>query len=310
LNGRPTLQEIIEVQRQFGLPDPALVEKDWFVIRALAAMAEAEKGRFQLVFQGGTALSRAHRVIRRMSEDIDLKIIAEKAPTRAELSRLRDTFTAKLLEAGFEFDPDNEAHVRSMHKNTYTVFRLPYQPVAPGAGILRPEIQIETSVFPVRRSPVMLPVASYIAEAYGRPAEVPELGTAAIVETAAEKFVALTRRAGSEMAGLRESRDPTLARHIYDLHVIREHYDPAEVAALAREIMREEAVRRAKNYPAYRDDPLSETLQAVERMSQDRDYATAYEALRREMVYGDQCDFGEAMSSVLVLAEHLRKVGK
>jgi hypothetical protein len=29
------------------------------------------------VFQGGTALSRAHRVIERMSEDIDIKIVSK-----------------------------------------------------------------------------------------------------------------------------------------------------------------------------------------------------------------------------------------
>jgi hypothetical protein len=62
LNDRPTSQEIIDVQLQFGLPDPALVEKDWFVVRAVAAITAADKGQLQLVFQGGTALSRAHRV--------------------------------------------------------------------------------------------------------------------------------------------------------------------------------------------------------------------------------------------------------
>jgi hypothetical protein len=41
LNDRPTLQELIEVQRRFGLPDPALVEKDWLVVKALAAIVAA-----------------------------------------------------------------------------------------------------------------------------------------------------------------------------------------------------------------------------------------------------------------------------
>jgi hypothetical protein len=43
LNDRPTLQELIEVQQQLGLPDPALVEKDWFVVKALAAIIAADK---------------------------------------------------------------------------------------------------------------------------------------------------------------------------------------------------------------------------------------------------------------------------
>ena len=50
-------------------------------------------------------------------------------------------------------------------------------------------------------------------------------------------FLALTRRAGAELAGLVGEPDPTLVRHLHDLRALREHYDPAEVAMLAREIM-------------------------------------------------------------------------
>jgi hypothetical protein len=61
------------------------------------------------------------------------------------------------------------------------------------------------------RPAVELPVISFVGEALQRPPEVATIECVPIIETAADKFVALTRRA--------------------------EHYDPAEVAALAREIM-------------------------------------------------------------------------
>ena len=73
-----------------------------------------------------------------------------------------------------------------------------------------------------------------------------------ILETAADKFVALTRRAGAELAGLVDDTDPTLVRHLHDLHALREHYDPAEVAALAREIMLADAAAYGNQFPAYR----------------------------------------------------------
>ncbi|MGA7951712.1 MAG: nucleotidyl transferase AbiEii/AbiGii toxin family protein, partial [Thiobacillaceae bacterium] len=79
------LQQLLEVQAHFGLPSPALVEKDFHVVRALAAIAAIETAPLGLVFGGGTALSRAYRLIRRMSEDIDLKIIAEGEPSRGAL---------------------------------------------------------------------------------------------------------------------------------------------------------------------------------------------------------------------------------
>jgi hypothetical protein len=67
------------VQEYFGLPNPALVEKDFHVVKALAAIAavEREELHLRLVFGGGTALSRAHRLIQRMSEDIDLRIVVD-----------------------------------------------------------------------------------------------------------------------------------------------------------------------------------------------------------------------------------------
>lgn len=106
-------------------------------------------------------------------------------------------------------------------------------------------------MFPLRTDAATKSVRSFLAEGRGDPPEVPELECASIAETAAEKFVAVTRRAGAEPAGLRDKRDPTLVRHLYDLHVIREHYDEAAVATLAKEIMPDE-VQRSKGSPAVR----------------------------------------------------------
>jgi len=96
LSDRPKLEQLLEVQQRFGLLDVAQVEKDWFVVRALAAIAAADPGPLQLVFQGGTSLSRAHRVIDRMSEDIDIKIVEDKKHPRPAFRRLRANMVAEL----------------------------------------------------------------------------------------------------------------------------------------------------------------------------------------------------------------------
>src|ERR1700747_2704738 len=90
LSAEPTLEELLEVQAYFGLPSPALVEKDFHVVKALAAITAIDTAPLRLVFGGGTALSRAHRLVRRMSEDIDLRIVSGKLPARAALRRLRE----------------------------------------------------------------------------------------------------------------------------------------------------------------------------------------------------------------------------
>ena len=307
LSDRPSLEQLLEAQEQFGLPGPALVEKDWYVIKALAAVTAVDTGDFRLVFGGGTALSRAYRLTNRMSEDVDLKIVREKAPSRGELHKLRADITDALLAAGFSFDPGNENHRKVMYKGHYTKYQLPYKPIAEGKGILRPDVQIETSVWPLWREAVEKPVISFIAEAYGQGPEVPKIACSSILETAAEKLVGLTWRAGSELAGMRDVRDPTLVRHIYDLHVIREHYDAADVAALAYDVMTADAVTRGDKFPAWQNDPLGETLRAIEDIPKDKVFVDGYANFLRDMVYGDEPDFTAAMQSLKTLGDHLKK---
>lgn len=77
LSDKPDLQTLLEVQDYFALPSTALVEKDWFVVRALAAIHDVEVDGLTLAFGGGTALGRAYRLLERMSEDIDLRIVGK-----------------------------------------------------------------------------------------------------------------------------------------------------------------------------------------------------------------------------------------
>jgi hypothetical protein len=307
LHDKPSLQDLLEVQKHFDLPSPVLVEKDWYVVRALAAINTADAKPFRLVFSGGTALSRAHRLTRRMSEDIDLKIVSDKPRSRAELRKLRDTITNALLNTGFQFDPENPGHRDSGNASRYTIYRLPYAALVTGEGALRPEIQIETAVWPLRLPPTERGVTSFWAEALKQPPEVPSIPCVALVETVAEKFVALTRRAGAELAEAGGPRDKTLVRHIYDLHVIRSHYDPAEVIALAREIMRADVEAYGHQFPAYREDPVAETLRAVGGLATDDRFASHYAAFLRDMVYGEVPDYKTALATVSELADGLRE---
>lgn len=215
MHDKPSLQDLLEVQKRFELPSPVLVEKDWYVVTALAAINTADVKPFRLVFSGGTALSRAHRLIRRMSEDIDLKIVSDQPRSRPELRKLRDIVTGALLQAGFQFDPENAAHRESGNAIRYTVYRLPYAPQLTGEGALRPEIKIETAVWPLRLPSVERSVTSFWAEAFKQPPEVPLIPCVALVEKIAEKFVALTRRAGAELVDPSAPRDKTLVRHVY-----------------------------------------------------------------------------------------------
>jgi hypothetical protein len=237
-----------------------------------------------------------------MSEDIDLKITAEPAPTKAELRKLRTDLSQALAAAGFVFDPESEDHVVSRNNTKYTLYRLPYQPTAAGQGALRPEIQIETALWPVRLPTVEREVKSFYAEAFQLDSEVENIACVCVQETAAEKFVALTRRVAAEQGKPPEQRDKTLVRHIYDLHVIRAHYEFAEVIPLIPAIMQADAEAYGNQYPPYRDDPHGETWKAIHALENDPHYATVYAELNRDMVYGEKVSHADGVALLKQMA--------
>lgn len=305
LSAELTLREVLEVQQYFRLPSPALVEKDYQVMRALAAIRGLDAGPLRLVFQGGTALSRAHRLIFRMSEDIDLRIVSDEPPTRAALRELRGNIAAALAEAGFRFDPNDAAQMQSRNSSRYTVYRVPYDPVSRGEGVLRPEIQIETAVWPLRLPAMDLTVCSFVAEAYKRPPEVVGLPCVSVVETVADKFVAMTRRVAEELVHPGPERDVTLVRHVYDLHVTRPHYDPADVALLVPAIMESDAQAYGNGFQEYRQDPVREIMRAVDGLAKVESYARDYESFHSGMVYGDRVEYSDCLAT---LDELVRKI--
>ncbi len=52
------------------------VEKDFWVTEALRGIADASQATgCSVIFKGGTSLSKAHRLIKRFSEDVDLLVV-------------------------------------------------------------------------------------------------------------------------------------------------------------------------------------------------------------------------------------------
>ncbi len=289
MNGRPDRTTLLEVQEFFSLPSAALVEKDWHVVQALAAISAAASDGLTLVFGGGTALGRAYGLLSRMSEDIDLRVVGDKAASRGALQRMRSEISERLAAQGFPVD----GHVVVKQSDRYVRYDLPYEPIMKGEGILRPEIKIEVAAFPVRRSPVILPVTSFFAEAVKRGPEVAGISCVALEETAAEKFVALTRRTGEMFAGGKS--DDTLVRHLYDLIRVDGHYDADDCAILTKESIEADVER---GHDAYKADPFGETQRTVARMAGDAGVRADFDKLMAGMVYGEKPSFDDAMGVV------------
>jgi len=303
-------RQLREVQAYFRLPSIGLVEKDLEVVRAIAAVAGLDVSPFMLVFGGGTALARAHKIVQRMSEDVDFKIVPKLAAPisrsglRRALAKLRGQVRDALHAAGFVFDAKDGHAQHSRNEDRYTVWHLPYESLSGAGSGLRPEIQLEMTYAPMRLPAVSLPVSSFVTEANELPSDIAQMACISLDETAAEKLVALTRRTAMDLAGLtRGGADPTLVRHIYDLHAMRELVDATRVAALATEIATTDAIEFRNQYPAYANDPAAETQKALEALRTDSKHRRRYDDFVSAMVYGERPDFLDAISTVVGLAD-------
>jgi predicted nucleotidyltransferase component of viral defense system len=298
-----------DVTDALGLPSSQLTEKDFRVVEILSAiMATALPEGARLIFAGGTCLARAHRLVERMSEDIDLKVTidpipASKTALRNALSKVKAAVHSAIVEAGF---PEPTVIAKSDNRNIS--FGIHYREPAETDGPLRPHLLVELTFSPPRLPTIRRNVMSFVHQATKQKAEIPDIECVSLDETAAEKLVSLTRRTAGDLEGTKpDARDPFLVRHIYDLHWLLRHVDRKTVLRLAHEIAASDAEQFSKWFPGYRADPQGWTLQALAFLEQDNACRASYEIFLARMVYGDRTPFAVAFRSISELGINLWK---
>jgi hypothetical protein len=74
------------------------------------------------------------------------------------------------------------------------------------------------------------------------------------------------------------------------------------VIALARTIMLADVKAYGHQFPAYRDDPVAETIRAAAGLAHEASFADRYALFLRDMVYGDERpEFRVALATIEVL---------
>ncbi|WP_298733994.1 nucleotidyl transferase AbiEii/AbiGii toxin family protein [uncultured Chitinophaga sp.] len=69
----PDKQLIEDAAAELGI-SKAFVEKDWHVVQVLQIISSIQTEDLLLTFTGGTSLSKAHKILKRFSEDIDFTV--------------------------------------------------------------------------------------------------------------------------------------------------------------------------------------------------------------------------------------------
>lgn len=209
---------IVGAANELAIP-PNVIEKDYYVTITLKALAEKVT---DLVFKGGTSLTKCYQLLDRFSEDIDLSYTAESGkPGESRKKQLKKAIVSIMEE--YEFPITNLEMTRS--RRSYNCYRASYPSMYEQSKILKSELVIETYVamlpFPTTKRMVDNYIYRFLrklnridlAESYNL---MPfEITTQTIERTLVDKTFALC---DYYIDGKVERH----SRHIYDIHKIVE----------------------------------------------------------------------------------------
>lgn len=309
--GDKDLRELISVTKSHINLTEAVIEKDYYVTQVIHALSGIENDYFRLVFAGGTCLAKAHKIVKRMSEDVDFKIQIKKSnqnfsKTRLlkELKEFRSYIKSKLA---FPHMVTGDPRVRN--EGQYSQIEIVYPSLFPSNANLRPHVLLEFTVSDVRLSIVNLIVKTLIEETLEKIAifSGSETQCVTIEETAIEKWVGLTRRIMAIERGYHVD-DKTLVRHIYDLSVIKMiNKITTDFFSLAKETIERDVKQFKNQHREFSDDPVSEIKKSLMLLREKSIWKERYKEFIETMVYEDVSNlpYFEAIKVIENLSEKI-----
>ena len=138
-NDKETFEQVIlKVSSETGI-EASIIEKDYYVTLFLKKIVELQPN---IIFKGGTSLSKCYKVINRFSEDIDLNIDTVSKPTEGQRKKLKENIVSIIDEFGFTLD--NADNVRS--RRNYNRYIIDY-PTVFSSNFLKEHLIIVTAVY-------------------------------------------------------------------------------------------------------------------------------------------------------------------
>lgn len=128
---------LLAVREDTGIHS-AIIEKDYYVTLLLQKIVEKNP---EIIFKGGTSLSKCHKIIKRFSEDIDIGVNADKA-TEGMRRNLKYDILSAVEELGFTVD--NAEHIYS--RTYFNRYQIKY-PNTESVSYIKPCLYVETATF-------------------------------------------------------------------------------------------------------------------------------------------------------------------
>jgi predicted nucleotidyltransferase component of viral defense system len=304
------LIDALIAEEDLGGISAALLEKDIHVTDALRALSTITHEHVTLVFCGATNLSKAHGIIERMSEDIDLKIVLSPAHTLSDnalkrhLSALKGKVAATLTALNFQELPEA---ARARNANRYFASSWMYSSVYGLHQSLRTHLSVEFTVRTPAFETSEHQLGYLIDRLADRTGEPFAMQCVSVEETLAEKVLSFLRRFAEHRAKVREDWDEALVRHIYDTWRIVSVDSGAadQAAAHFKDLVEFDRIEFPK-HKAFADDPATCMKTALGAIESDAQTISEYDDRLIPLLYGeDKPAFNEAFGVFKDVANRL-----
>ncbi|GAB7533435.1 nucleotidyl transferase AbiEii/AbiGii toxin family protein [Pseudomonas sp. 3A(2025)] len=274
----------------------------------------------RLIFAGGTCLSKAHGLIERMSEDIDIKVIVEEVPegyvlqkgNRGRLKDLHHEVERCLTEMGFEYvvHDDKENPVLRDSRRYYCLMVSYVAHFQDVSGMLRPQLKLEL----IHRPP-LLPgekrAMGYMLDQFV-PRHQPcrfSMTCITVAETLAEKVLSLLRRCAWNWDGHQRGEfDTALVRHIYDVwRIAQSQPDAMEHACqIFAALVHKDREEFKGQHPEFDQAPYTVLRQTLVSAATHEGLKANFEQRLKPLLYSaEKPDFKSCYASFAAVAEQL-----
>lgn len=310
-----------------GLPSVA-IEKDWWVTLALNASFSLPYSK-NLVFKGGTSLSKGWNLIERFSEDIDLAINRnffgfDGDISKTQIKNLRKqscefistTFLADLTKTLTEWKVIDECKliaqpIKDSDKDPQ-VIEIHYNSVIDTSEYLPQRILIEVSSRSLMEPIEERKINSIISENFLQQSfsTVPfAIPTVLPQRTFLEKIFLLHEEFSQDVEKIRIDR---LSRHLYDLEKLMDTEHGIE-ALKNTDLYNNIVAHREKFNPLRGLDYANHIPSKISILPPDgvmKDYERDYDAMTSFMIYGEPLKFDHLMKRILELQMRINGITK
>lgn len=277
----PDKQLIEDAAAELGI-SKAFVEKDWHVVQVLQIISSIQTEDLPLTFTGGTSLSKAHKILKRFSEDIDFTVTPRKELNKSRLRKKLSNLKHAIIDRVSATYPIKEGSLVALNDNKFFTFLIEYPTYYQGQEGMRPDIKVEVSCNNLNLPIVQKTVASLINEVSKKAPEIPVITCTDPIENAADKLSATVWRV-IDRNRTSAADDPTIIRHIHDLHMLSDKalMHPAFKTMCIDTITRDDG--RCKKIAGW---SMSQKFAAtIEILKTDEEYIAEYQTFVNSMSY-------------------------